>query len=371
MTSAAARVASAHSCEATSAAAGVASACGITGPALLTLTDPSPTDPSPTDPAPTAATSTIPTCTSPTATVAASTGALTTPSVTTPTSQTTRPTTETPMTTTLPLPDIRDGHSQEYTPTHLPDLADTRRVSFTRLLQVELRKLVDTRAGRWLLISTIAATVLAMGVMLWIGREDGSTLLELLAAANLPQAVLIPVLGVMTAANEWSQRTALVTFTQEPRRLRVMAAKSIAAVLLGLAVLVVTGLVAVAAHVVSMAAAGGAADLWVGWPLIVHLVVLQTLGVLMGVAFGALFLSVPVGVVAYVLVPMLSPLIFMVPGWLKEHAGWLDMGTAQQAMLTQDWLTGVQWAQVGTTTALWILLPLAAGLWRVARREVA
>lgn len=277
---------------------------------------------------------------------------------------------ENTMTTTLTLPPSAPGHPRTVDTARHPVIADGPGVSFARLLLVELRKLVDTRAGRWLLISTVAATVLTMGVMLWIGRENGTGILELLAAANLPQAILIPVLGVMTAANEWSQRTALITFSQEPRRLRVMAAKTLAAILLGLAVLAVTGVVAAGAHALSMIAVDGTVDAWVGWPLVIHLVVLQTLGILMGVAFGALFLSVPVGVVGYVLVPLLSPLLFAVPGWLKEHAGWLDMGAAQQALLTQEWLTGEQWAQLGTTSALWILLPLLVGCWRVARREV-
>lgn len=243
-------------------------------------------------------------------------------------------------------------------------------LSFGRLLRTELRKLVDTRSGRWLLIAIVVITVLAMGVTLWIGRDTGTGMLSLLLTANMPQAILIPILGIMTAANEWSQRTALITFTQEPRRLRVMAAKTVAALLLGLAVLVVTSLVATAAHMASMAVAGGQIDLWTGWPLLVNLVVLQIAGVLMGVAFGAVLLSVPFAIVLYFLVPALSPLVFMMTSWLRENAVWLDLGTAQSVLFDDAWLTGRQWAQVGTTTAIWVLLPLAAGCWRVVRREV-
>lgn len=252
-----------------------------------------------------------------------------------------------------------------------PQLADVRPVPFVRLLVVELRKLVDTRSGRWLLISILIVTVLAMGVALWLGRETGTDLMTLLATANLPQGVLIPVLGIMTAANEWSQRTALITFTQEPRRLRVMAAKTVAAVLLGLAVLVISSVVAALAHVVSVSVVdGGTVDLAVDWPLVVNLLAIQTLGVLMGVAFGALLLNVPLGIVAYFMVPTVLPLVLMTTSWLREHAAWLDLGTAQSPLLEQGWLSGQQWAQLGTTTALWVLLPLAVGCWRVARREV-
>ena len=85
---------------------------------------------------------------------------------------------------------------------------------------------------------------------------------------------------------------------------------------------------------------------------------------------AALLLSVPLGIVAYFLVPALLPLLLMTTSWLREHAGWLDLGTAQTPLLEQGWLTGQQWAQLGTTSAIWMLLPLVVGCWRVARREV-
>lgn len=251
-----------------------------------------------------------------------------------------------------------------------PAIEDVGGVSFARLLGTELRKLVDTRTGRWLLIAVLVITAVAMGITMWVERETGSGMYGLLIAANIPQAILIPILGIMTAANEWSQRTALITFTQEPRRLRVMAAKTVAVILLGLAVLVVTVLAAVAAHAVSMTLADGAIDAWIGWTMLGHIVVLQVQGVLMGVAFGALFLNVPLGIVAYILVPSFSPLIFMMTSWLRENAGWFDMSVSQAALLSDQSLTGEQWAQFGTSSALWILLPLVIGFWRVARREV-
>jgi hypothetical protein len=277
---------------------------------------------------------------------------------------------EDPMTTTDAQP-RSEASPAPAGQTAYPQIEDVKGLSFTTLLTVELRKLVDTRAGRWLLISILAITALSMGITLWINRDTGTDLLPLLIAANIPQAILIPILGIMTAANEWGQRTALITFTQEPRRLRVMLAKTVAAVALGLGVLALSILLAAAAHAASMALVdGGEIDLSIGWTLLGHLVVLQGLGVLMGVAFGALLLNVPLGIVAYVLVPTLSPLVFMATAWLRENAAWLDLGTAQAGLLGDDALSGQEWAQIGTTAALWILLPLALGCWRVARKEV-
>ena len=64
-----------------------------------------------------------------------------------------------------------------------------------------------------------------------------------LGLSVLPMAILLPVLGIMSATQEWSQRTGLTTFTLEPRRGRVVTAKVVAAALLGLIVIAATVLV--------------------------------------------------------------------------------------------------------------------------------
>ncbi|WP_298888472.1 ABC transporter permease [uncultured Serinicoccus sp.] len=249
--------------------------------------------------------------------------------------------------------------------------ADERGLPFTRLLRTELRKTVDTRGGRWLLVVIAALTVLATGLAMWLGRDAGATYPTLLTTAVLPQAVLLPVLGILTAASEWSQRTALVTFTQEPRRLRVMAAKTLAALGLGLLVVALTLGLAALAHVASVSLAGGDVDLSVPWHLYVGVVALQVVYVLMGVAFGALLLNVPLAIAAFFALPVLISLATMSIGWLGERSGWIDPNVAAVPFTAVDQApTTEQWQQLGVTTVWWVLIPLALGLWRVARREV-
>ena len=48
------------------------------------------------------------------------------------------------------------------------DVSQTARVPFSRLVSVELRKMFDTRAGRWLLISIAASTALVLVIQLWV-----------------------------------------------------------------------------------------------------------------------------------------------------------------------------------------------------------
>jgi ABC-2 type transport system permease protein len=241
---------------------------------------------------------------------------------------------------------------------------------FGRLFHAELRKTVDTRAGRWLLIAIVAITALAMGLVMWFSRDDGATYPALLATAVLPQAVLLPVLGIMTAASEWSQRTALITFTQEPRRLRVMVAKTLAAVLLGLVVLAVTFLLAALAHVLSASLAGADVDLGLTGTLVLNFTVLQVIYILMGVAFGALLLNVPMAIAAFFVLPVVMSILTATVGWLRDRAAWVDQAVAGAPFMGPDSATAEQWQQLGATTVWWVLIPLVLGFARVTRREV-
>lgn len=251
-----------------------------------------------------------------------------------------------------------------------PPLEEVRPISFGRLVRLELRKLLDTRAGKGMIIAIVAVTALAMGIVMWVMREEGASMEGLIQAATTPQFVLLPILGVMTAANEWSQRTALITFTQEPRRLRVMAAKITAAVLLGVLALPVTYALAALGHLASAGLAGGEIDVALPWALVIGFLAAQLQAVIMGVGLGALLLNVPLAIVAYFLIPALTPMLMLVNSWMAENSAWYDLGAAGLPLLSGEWPTTTQWAQFGAVTVLWALIPLLVGLWRIRRREV-
>lgn len=262
---------------------------------------------------------------------------------------------------------------QTQSPTPEQRLDGVKGVSFGRLLGVELRKLVDTRAARWMIYVIIGLTVLAMGAVMWFAREAGASFLDLIAAASTPQALLLPVLGIMTVASEWGQRTALITFSQEPRRLRVMAAKTAAAVLVGLVVLAITLGLATLGHLVSAGLAdGGTADLGtVPDHMWLSLLILQVGYVVMGIAFGALFLSTPLSIAAFFVLPQIASIALFAFAWTREHGVWLDFQQATMALTDPMTAPSAEaWQQVGTASLIWIVLPLVVGLWRVARKEV-
>ncbi len=115
------------------------------------------------------------------------------------------------------------------------DFTTTERVSFSRLVSVELQKTVDTRAGRWLVAAVLALTASIMILYYAIGEDTDKTFVNFIGFAAGPQSFLLPVLGVMLVTSEWSQRTALVTFALAPSRTQVIGAKVVAAALLALA----------------------------------------------------------------------------------------------------------------------------------------
>ena len=115
-------------------------------------------------------------------------------------------------------------------PTRAPPYADR---PLLRLTLVELRKLADTRAGLWLLIVIGLAAVAHRPLILLLAAPDAEqTFAGFFAFGLLPAGVLLPVLGILSMTSEWSQRTALTTFTLVPQRGRVVAAKLAAAVLI-------------------------------------------------------------------------------------------------------------------------------------------
>lgn len=237
-----------------------------------------------------------------------------------------------------------------------------RPIPFTRLTRVELRKMTDTRAGRALLAVTAAAAVaMIVGTLIWSTGPHG--LADLLGATVLPLSLLVPIIGVMGATAEWSQRTGLVTFALEPRRGRVVAAKLVAAVLLSLGVFAVALLGAVTATLV----AGAAWDLTL--PVLGGTVLVVLVFVLLGVAFGFAILNTPVAIVASLVLPTVWTIVAGFAPSAMDAIGWLNINLTTMPLISGE-MTGTDWARLGTSVLVWVGLPLAIGTRRVLTREV-
>ncbi len=254
-------------------------------------------------------------------------------------------------------------------PTTEPPATITNGIPFLRLVRVELRKMVDTRAGRWLLIGIGVITLAVVATVLMVSEPKDLTMSTFLAATTGPQALLVPLLGVMAVTSEWGQRTALVTFSLEPRRLRVLLAKLVGSLVLGLIAIAAAFVFAALATWLGELLRGGPADWQVSWPVVGGIIAAQLLVVAQGVGFGLLFANTATAIVAYLVLPLAWGLVGAMVSSLESAAAWLNFSQTT-APLVEGQMTGQHSAQLITATALWVLLPIAAGTWRIVRREV-
>jgi ABC-2 type transport system permease protein len=232
-----------------------------------------------------------------------------------------------------------------------------------RLVAVELRKMLDTRAGFWLQVATVAMTVVAVIARSVTGDAADHTFASVLSVGLLPAAVLLPVAGILLVTSEWSQRTGMITFALVPVRSRLLGAKLIASIVLSLAMLV-TAVAVVAAGVAAVDGSWSDAG-----TLIAQSAVYLTTGMVVSVAFGTILLASAPAIVALFALPITWTAVASL-SFVASAAPWLDTRLAL-APLHEEVLSATQWAQAGTALALWMLLPLLIGIWRITRQEVA
>jgi len=256
--------------------------------------------------------------------------------------------------------------------TYAPPLVGAKeptRPGMATLTLVEMRKMIDTRSGKWLLATIGLLSVAAVTIGVIVGTRTDRTFLNLFLFTLLPTAVILPVLGILLVTTEWSQRTALTTFTQVPQRPRVAAAKVLAGVAFSVLSLLTSLLMSAIGNAVVVALDRGSG----GWRLpatdLGQALLLVTLSVVMGIAFGMVFLNSPFAIVLYFVAPIVISAVTGIFDAIRETMLWLDVNSAT-APLAGESLTGEQWGHLATASALWILLPLALGLLRLSRSEL-
>jgi ABC-type transport system involved in multi-copper enzyme maturation permease subunit len=240
-------------------------------------------------------------------------------------------------------------------------------IPFSRLVRAELRKLTDTRASRLLLIAMAAATPVVIAVMLIVAAPRDLNYTRLVDFTQTPQKFILPALAILVVTSEWSQRTGLITFTLVPGRGRVLRAKAAATVGLGLVLIVIAFAVAAVGNLLGGLRPGGGS--WAfGAPGFGEMILVQLLTLLEGLAFGMLLRVSAAAIAAYYVLPTVWSALFSAPG-LKGIAPWFDLNQAQGPLYTHD-ITGTGWLQLLSAAAIWIGVPLAAGVVRALRGEI-
>lgn len=269
------------------------------------------------------------------------------------------------MSTTTPIPDAA--------PDQL-DLSGTSQVPMLRLAKVEVRKALDTRAGRWFAI-TILAIVLIVQVIYGLAAPDDEKDYETyLGIAGFVLGYFMPILIIMLVTSEASQRNGLVTFTLEPRRPRVVGAKFLAGLFLAVVVMVLCSLIAVLGTLFG-ALMGGSPEWGVDGNLLFNgFVLANVVGVFTGFAIAMLIMNTPGAIVTYFIYTLVLPtavgILSALSQAFEDVAPWVEFNTAQTPLFTGDYTpTGEQWAQIATSGTIWLIVPLVLGTLRLLRIE--
>jgi ABC-2 type transport system permease protein len=254
------------------------------------------------------------------------------------------------------------------------DVGSTPHVPLSRLVKVELRKSYDTRAGIWLLGITafLAAAVMVIVLIVVLVQDEPITLNDFVGVANFISGFLLPVLGIMLVTSEWSQRTAMVTFTLEPHRGRVVLAKLVAGLLLALIVSLIATLSALVVNAVYSVASGGG-DWHFGLLELLGFLLTQVIAMLTGFAFATLLLNTAAAIVVYFAYSFLVPTVFALAaqflGWFGNVQPWIDFTQAQSPLIDAS-MTGEDWVHLLVSGLIWLAIPVALGLRRILRAEL-
>ena len=245
-----------------------------------------------------------------------------------------------------------------------PATSPHRRVPLARLTHVEWRKLTNTRSGRWIIaITALAAALLMIAPPLAPGTFD-QNLDAYLSWSSVALTILLPIVAILAVTTEWSQRTVLATFTQEPRRGRITAAKA-------LAVAILTGVGAVFAATCAVLAlvVADLAGRDVSWHVSPSLVAGVLLAIIANMAFGfglgQLLQNTPAAIVMLFVVPFVFGLLGNV---IKDAGNWVDFTRTTTWLSDGDFAAHVPFMIV--SSLLWVVAPVIAGVVRTARREV-
>lgn len=254
------------------------------------------------------------------------------------------------------------------------DITSTSQVPLSRLAGVELRKALDTRAGRWFTIAILVLVLAVQVIYAFAAPDSAKGYGDFLGVAGGVLGYFMPILVIMLVTSEASQRNGLVTFTLEPRRARVVVAKFLAAFALAVVVMVLAAVLAVLGTLVGSAT--GASPEWGvdGNLLFNGFVLANVVGVLTGFAIATLLMNTPAAIVGYFAYSLILPLAVGVLAALSQTFGdvapWIEFNTAQTPLFTGDYTpTGEQWAQIATSGTIWLVIPLVLGIARLLRIE--
>lgn len=254
------------------------------------------------------------------------------------------------------------------------DVSSTPHVTMATLSRVEFRKALDTRAGRWFVLAILGLVVVIEVIYSFAADNADKNLQDYIQIPAFTLGYFLPIIIIMLVTSEQSQRNGLVTFTLEPRRPRIVAAKFIAGLALAVAVIGVSFVLAVLGTL--LGSLTGADPSWSadGNLLFNGFILSNLIGVLIGFAISMLIMNTAGAIVAYFVYSLILPIAVGILGALVETfediAPWIEFNTAQTPLFQGDYTpSGEEWAQIATSGFIWLVVPLILGTWRLLRIE--
>ncbi|NNG34361.1 ABC transporter permease subunit [Nakamurella aerolata] len=241
-----------------------------------------------------------------------------------------------------------------------------RRIGIGTMFRIEFRKLVDTWAGKLLLAGILGIVAVICAWLIF--RQDG----EQVNFADFGRAqvnvvgLLAPVIGLMAITAEWTQRTALTTFTLMPRRGQVLLAKVLASLVLTIATIAASLLLTAGSAWLAGQLHGGGVSVAGAADVVRSTLIVGALTTVMASAFGALVAQTAIAVALYFLAPtaysMISQALF------PEAAKWLDVFSAFDRLSSTH--PGADLPATLLSITVWIVIPAVVGFTWAMRREV-
>ncbi|MDF1706428.1 MAG: ABC transporter permease subunit [Aeromicrobium sp.] len=251
----------------------------------------------------------------------------------------------------------------------------TTTIPITRLVSVELRKMFSTRSGFWLLVSIAVLTLVAAASVVVLAPDSDVTYESFTRASGFPMSLILPIIAILAVTSEWSQRSGLTTFTLVPSRGRVIGAKAIATLLVGVGSVALAFLVGAVGNVIGSALAGVDTVWNISVTMALQLVLFNLIGMLIGFTLGVVLRSSAAAIVGYFVASFVLPgvllLLAQVRPWFEDLQPWVDWNETQVALLEGAMDSAQEWAMLGSTTMIWIVVPLAVGLLTLRGSEVA
>ena len=231
----------------------------------------------------------------------------------------------------------------------------------------------DTRSGFWLMTSIAITAVLATGAVIVFAPDSEINFNNFAAAIGVPMTIILPIIAILSVTGEWSQRSGLTTFTLVPHRSRVIQAKAVSAVGVGVVSMLLAFSIGALGNVVGATITGNDMVWNLSLENLAYIVLANVIGLLMGFMLGVLIRNSPGAIVAYFVysfvVPTLFGLLAASQSWFRDIQGWVDFQYSS-SQLFDGGLSSEQWAHLGVSGLVWLVIPMALGVWLVLRSEV-